>query len=247
MAALSAIEIFRIDSTWEWINQLPATVPVSAQTSLYLEIRRLLDRAVRWFLQNRGSGIDIAAEIDLYGSALKQYAPTVAGALKGHEADRFNRMLKDFTDLGAPAQLARRAADGLYVFSLLDITEISSKTQIPMPDVIDLYFSLSEEFEIDRLLIKISELPRGDRWTALARQAVRTDLYTVLAELTLRVIEATDPGTVKDRLHQWESSRVEGIARTRSTLDEIFVSDDIDLATLSVALRVLRNLVAQAS
>ena len=156
-------------------------------------------------------------------------------------------MLNDFTDLGAPEKLARRAADGLYVFSLLDITEIATRTNVSMPDVIDLYYTLSEQFEIDRLLIKISELPRGDRWTALARQAVRTDLYTVLAELTQKVLEATDPGTTQARLHQWESSRVEGIARTRSTLDEIFVSEDIDLATLSVALRVLRNLVAQAS
>lgn len=247
MAALAAIEIFGIDTTWKWINELPATVPVSTQISLYLEVRRLLDRAVRWFLQNRGSGIDIAGEIDLYGSALRDYAPAVAGALKGHEADRFNRMLRGFIELGAPDPLARRAADGLYVFSLLDITEISARTHISMPDAIDLYFSLSEQFEIDRLLIKISELPRGDRWTALARQAVRTDLYTVLAELTLRVIEATDRGTTEDRIQQWESSRVEGIARTRSTLDDIFVSEDIDLATLSVALRVLRNLVAQAS
>ena len=247
MAALSAIEIFGSDSSWEWINELPAEVPVSAQISLYLEIRRLLDRAVRWFLQNRGSGINIAAEIDQYGAPLKEYAPSVAGALKGHEADRFTRMLNDFTDLGAPEKLARRAADGLYVFSLLDITEIATRTNVSMPDVIDLYYTLSEQFEIDRLLIKISELPRGDRWTALARQAVRTDLYTVLAELTQKVLEATDPGTTQARLHQWESSRVEGIARTRSTLDEIFVSEDIDLATLSVALRVLRNLVAQAS
>lgn len=247
MAALAAIEIFGIDTTWKWINELPASVPVSTQISLYLEVRRLLDRAVRWFLQNRGSGIDIAGEIDLYGSALRDYAPEVAGALKGHEAERFNRMLESFIELGAPSQLARRAADGLYVFSLLDITEISARTHISMPDAIDLYFSLSEQFEIDRLLIKISELPRGDRWTALARQAVRTDLYTVLAELTLRVIEATDRGTTEDRIQQWESSRVEGIARTRSTLDDIFVSEDIDLATLSVALRVLRNLVAQAS
>ena len=247
MAALSAIEIFGIDTSWEWINELPAEVPVSAQISLYLEIRRLLDRAVRWFLQNRGSGINIAAEIDQYGAPLKEYAPSVAGALKGHEADRFTRMLNDFTDLGAPGKLARRAADGLYVFSLLDITEIATRTNVSMPDVIDLYYTLSEQFEIDRLLIKISELPRGDRWTALARQAVRTDLYTVLAELTQKVLEATDPGTTQARLHQWESSRVEGIARTRSTLDEIFVSEDIDLATLSVALRVLRNLVAQAS
>jgi glutamate dehydrogenase len=128
----------------------------------------------------------------------------------------------------------------------LDIIEIARKTQIPMSEVIDLYFTLSERFDIDRLLVRITGLPRGDRWTALARQAMRTDLYAVIAELALRVGESTDPGTAAERVRQWESSRIEGIARTRSTLDEILSSEDTELATISVALRVLRNLVAQA-
>jgi glutamate dehydrogenase len=75
---------------------------------------------------------------------------------------------------------------------------------------------------------------------------MRTDLYAVIAELALRVGESTDPGTAAERVRQWESSRIEGIARTRSTLDEILSSEDTELATISVALRVLRNLVAQA-
>ena len=245
-AALAAMKIFGIDSTWQWINELPSTVPIKARTALHLEVRRLLDRAVRWFLQNRGSGIDIAAEVAVYESTVNEYAAGIAGALKGQESERFLRMAQRFVDAGAPEDLARRAAGGLDVFSLLDITEIARKTDIPMSEVIDLYFTLSERFDIDRLLVRITGLPRGDRWTALARQAMRTDLYAVIAELTLRVGESTDSGTAAERTHQWELSRTEGIARTRSTLDEILSSEDTELATISVALRVLRNLVAQA-
>jgi len=245
-AALAAMKIFGIDSTWKWINELPSTVPIKARTALHLEVRRLLDRAVRWFLQNRGSGIDIAAEVAVYESTVNEYAAGIAGALKGQESERFLRMAQRFVDAGAPEDLARRAAGGLDVFSLLDITEIARKTDIPMSEVIDLYFTLSERFDIDRLLVRITGLPRGDRWTALARQAMRTDLYAVIAELTLRVGESTDSGTAAERTHQWELSRTEGIARTRSTLDEILSSEDTELATISVALRVLRNLVAQA-
>ena len=245
-AALVAMKIFGIDTTWNWINELPLTVPAKARTALHLEVRRLLDRAVRWFLQNRGSGIDIATEVSVYESTVNEYAAGVSGALKGQESERFLRMAQRFVDAGAPEDLARRAAGGLDVFSLLDITEIARKTDIPMSEVIELYFTLSERFDIDRLLVRITGLPRGDRWTALARQAMRTDLYAVIAELTLRVGESTDPGTAAERTHQWELSRIEGIARTRSTLDEILNTDDTELATISVALRVLRNLVAQA-
>ena len=73
------------------------------------------------------------------------------------------------------------------------------------------------------------------------------DLYAVIAELTSKVIATTGKGSVSSRVREWELSRVEGISRTRSTLDDIFSVDELDLATLSVGLRVLRNLVAQAN
>ena len=246
-AALAATRIFGIDGTWQWINELPITVPIRARVALHLEVRRLLDRAVRWFLQHRGSGIDVATEVHMYAETVAEYSPGVAGALKGNESERFLRMAQRFIDAGAPVDLARRAAGGLDVFSLLDITEIARKTETEMPEVIQVYFTLSERFEVDQLLVSITGLPRGDRWTALARQAMRTDLYAVIADLTLRVLDATEAGGAAARVDEWESSRVEGIARTRGTLDEILHSEDIDLATLSVALRVLRNLVAQAN
>ncbi len=246
-AALAAIRIFGIDTTWHWINDLPIHVPVRARVALHLEVRRLLDRAVRWFLQNRGAGIDVAAEVDIYADTVAQYSLGVAGALKGNESERFLRMSQRFIDAGAPSDLARLAAGGLDVFSLLDITEIARKSSTPIPEVIDVYFTLSDRFEVDRLLVTITGLPRGDRWAALARQAMRTDLYAVIADLTLRVLENTEVGSATSRVHEWESSRVEGINRTRGTLDEILHSEEIDLASLSVALRVLRNLVAQAN
>ena len=246
-AALASLEIFGIRKTWEWITSLPTTVPVSARIALHLEVRRLLDRAVRWFLQNRGAGIDIVNEIDAYGALVNEYSQVISSALKGQESERFLRMAQRFIDAGAPEDLARSAASGLDVFSLLDIAEISSATSMSMPNVIEMYFTLSERFDVDKLLVSITQLERGDRWTALARQAMRTDLYAVIAELTSKVITTTGEGSVSSRVHEWELSRIEGISRTRSTLDEIFSVDELDLATLSVGLRVLRNLVAQAN
>jgi len=246
-AALASLEIFGIRETWEWITSLPITVPVSARIALHLEVRRLLDRSVRWFLQHRGGGIDIASEIETYGTIVSEYSKVISSALKGQESERFLRMAQRFIDAGAPEDLARSAASGLDVFSLLDIAEVSASTATSMPDVIEMYFTLSERFDVDKLLVSITQLERGDRWTALARQAMRTDLYAVIAELTSKVLTTTQEGSVSIRVEEWERARIEGISRTRSTLDEIFSVDELDLATLSVGLRVLRNLVAQAS
>jgi len=104
---------------------------------------------------------------------------------------------------------------------------------------------LSDRYDMDRTLLRITSLPRGDRWTALARQALRSDLYQAIAALTVSVIESTDPQKApRDRIDGWEEANAEGVARARATLEEINAVEDPDLATLSVALRVLRNLVA---
>jgi len=47
----------------------------------------------------------------------------------------------------------------------------------------------------------------------------------------------------EDRIHTWEEANAEGVARARTTLEEINAVEEPDLATLSVALRVLRNLI----
>ena len=66
--------------------------------------------------------------------------------------------------------------------------------------------------------------------------------------MTRRVIE-----TVPDlhdpiaRTVAWESRQAEGLARARATLDEIAAQETFDLATMSVALRTVRTLVAQGS
>ncbi|MFZ1670684.1 MAG: hypothetical protein WAT65_07025, partial [Candidatus Nanopelagicales bacterium] len=118
----------------------------------------------------------------------------------------------------------------------------------PTEVVAELYFAISEHYGIDMLLRKISELSRGDRWSNLARAALRSDLYSVLASLTSKVLRATDNDeVVESRVAQWAQRSAEGQQRARATLAEIEGSGTYDLATLSVALRVLRTLVKQGA
>ena len=134
----------------------------------------------------------------------------------------------------------------LDVFALLDVVQIADAVGQPPAEIMPLYFALSERYDVDRLLSRITGLPRGDRWTALARQALRTDLYAALAGVTAGVATATQPGEAPERrIAAWEDQHREGLARAQATLDQIAALETGDLATLSVALRVLRNLVAQ--
>jgi glutamate dehydrogenase len=245
-AASAAIEIFSIQAMMDAIDAQDNHIPASAQCELHLETRRLLDRATRWFLQTRGSSIDVAEQIARFAPIVRDYADKVPGALRGSEAERWSDLSKRFMAAGAPANLAETAAGVIDTFSLLDIREIAGRSGEDVASVLPLYFTISERYDVDQLLLRITALPRGDRWAALARQALRSDLYGVIAALTARVIRSTNPAMDPlARIEAWEGAHQAGLGRARSTLEEISGQEDTDLATLSVALRVLRNLVAQ--
>lgn len=247
-AATVALEVFDIQRMWDDINAQDNLVPSAVQDALHLETRRLLDRGTRWLLQTRGSDLDVAAQIRGFESVVREFADQIPDVLRGAEAERLELSRVHFLELGAPRELAERASVALDAFALLDITEISGRTGEVPASLVPLYFTISERYDVDQTLMRITALPRGDRWGALARQALRSDLYGVIAGLTARVSRATDPNLdPSDRILQWEQAHAAGLGRARATLDEIASTEDVDLATLSVALRVLRNLVAQGA
>lgn len=246
-AASAVIAIFGLRDFWRRVDSLDNEVPTQAQAALHLESRRLLDRALRWFLQARGATLDLSVEVARFTPVVSRLSGEVVSALRGVERERFERGVNRFVELGAPPELGEEASAMLDVFALLDITGICEETGEDPADVLEIYFALSERYDVDRLLGQITVLSRGDRWTALARQALRGDLYAALAQFTLGVVQDTEPTqSTAQRIEAWEVGHAEGLARARSTLDQIAAQESADLAMLSVALRVLRTLVTQS-
>ena len=240
-------EVFELPSFWARVEALDNTVPTQAQTALYLECRRLIDRATRWMLQARRSVVDVEAEIAHF-AAMGTLRAMVPSLLRGVEAERLQRRAAELAAVGVPAELAQDTAAMLDAFSLLDVVELAAASGEAAEQVGRLYFALSERFEVDRMLTRITTLPRDDRWAALARMALRYDLYAALAGLTRNVLAATAGiDDADERIAAWEGRNAEGLARAKATLVEISTSESYDLATLSVALRTIRTLVPAGS
>ncbi|MSZ79675.1 MAG: NAD-glutamate dehydrogenase, partial [Actinobacteria bacterium] len=241
-------EIFGLTKLWEDLETLDGLVSTDCQTQVILESRRLLDRATRWFLQSRGGRLNVEEEIAKFGTTVAKLTPLIPEMLRGVEKDRSAAIAKKYQAQGVPAELARRTGSFLDEFSLLDIIEIADREKADPMVVAELYFAISERYDIDRMLFHITALARDDRWTAYARSALRSDLYVALAALTSRVAQATnDSEAIDARISKWETRFAEGVARTRATLNEIAHSEQNDLATLSVALRAIRTLAGQGA
>jgi glutamate dehydrogenase len=106
-----------------------------------------------------------------------------------------------------------------------------------------LHFELGARLHLHWLRDRIAALPRDDRWKAMARAALRDDLFSVHAELTADVL-GTDgsDADARERVERWLEDEGAAAERTLGVLEDIRASGNYDLTTLPVALREVRDL-----
>jgi glutamate dehydrogenase len=208
-----------------------------------------MDRTTRWLIDVRFPIEDVAAEINRFAPAVLALLSRVPSMLRGVEMESLRSETDRLVRLGLPRGLAGRIAEMLNAFLLLDVVEIAAASGLRTDDVegiarvAELHFRLSERFSVDEMLTCITELPRDDRWSALARAAMRHDVYAALSAITASVLESTDDNLpAAARMAEWEHENAARVARARATVHEALSRDHVDLATLSVALRVMRSL-----
>jgi glutamate dehydrogenase len=230
------------------VEELDNEVDTDTQTELYLEFRRLIDRGVRWFLNNRSLSSRMEQEIEHFAGPVHSLVPLMDELLQGSERDRWQERVDWATGRGVPQELAQAYASLLDSFSLLDVTELAMDMDRDVREIAEVYFGVSEAFNLDDLLTHVSNLPRQDRWSSLARGAMRDDIYGVMRGLSRTVAERTTPGSDSvERVEEWMVEHRDALARTSQVLRTVGGMEQPDLAPLSVALRTLRGLVRQGA
>ncbi|MGB9377208.1 MAG: NAD-glutamate dehydrogenase [Mycobacteriales bacterium] len=243
-AYLVATEVFGLRELWAAIEALDTDVSTDTQVQLYLEGRRLLDRSTRWLLQSRRHPLDIGAEIAYFRPGVQTLMSRLPELLTSDAVQRLRAEAAKYTAQGVPAGLATTASTLLDAFPLLDIVEVAAGRETKLDETAEVYFLISQRFRTDDLLHRIALLDRADRWHALARSALRYDLYAALSELTGEVLDSTPAGTpAADRIGQWEHANASSLARAQNSLGELAEETTYDLATLSVVLRQIRTMV----
>ncbi|MDT4980661.1 MAG: glutamate dehydrogenase [Pseudonocardiales bacterium] len=236
-------EVFGLPGLWADIEALDNIVPTDAQHAGYQEIRRLIDRATRWLVDVRFPLTDVAAEIERFEPTIRTMSSRITGLLHGAELSNLYSEVDRLVGLGLPRELALRLGELLNAFLLLDVVEIANASEDSAEEIAELHFALSAQFSVDDLLTAITLLPRDDRWSTLARAAVRHDVYAALSSITSAVLRSTDDTlTGEERIAAWMQANAERVERARATVQAALSREVVDLATLSVALRVMRGL-----
>jgi glutamate dehydrogenase len=236
--------IFGIGTTWRRIRAAgDGGVPVAVTDRMTLDLRRLLDRSARWLLNYRPQPLAVGAEVNRFAAKISALNPVMPQWLRGDDQAIVAKEAAEFSAHGVPRDLAYSVASGLYQYNLLDVIDIADVADREPAEVADTYFALMDYLGTDGLLTAVSGLPRDDRWHALARLAIRDDIYGSLRALCFDVLAVGEPDeSGEQKIAEWEQSNRARVHRARRTLAEISSSGARDLATLSVAARQIRSM-----
>jgi glutamate dehydrogenase len=241
-AYAAARDIFAMRRGWGDIEALDNIVAADVQISMLLEGRRLIERGSRWLLRNVSRPIDIGATVARFAPGAAVLFESAARLLGEGDREPVDARSERLQSSGVPADVARRVAILPTMFAVFDIVEVGSEAGVDVEEVAAMHFRLGERLQLHWLRDRIVALPRGDRWSALARAALRDDIYGLHRGLTGEVLRAGDTDSdVESRVEAWIAANP-AAERTESTLAEIRVGKVFDTTTLPVAVREVRNL-----
>jgi len=240
-------EAYQLPWFVDTVAGLPPGIPSEHAVEVARPMRRLLDRATRWYVTHDHRDQPVAEALGRIMPVLELLRTRTTEFLRGSDLERAKARLAHWNDVGMPPELGRRASDLLESFSLLDISLVSEHVDEPLTTIADMYHTVIHAFGVGTLLLRITELPRDTRWQALARASLRDDAYSAVVEITTSVMQTTrDGGTTgasaMERIEEWERGREEQLRRIKSTFAEVITPGQVDIASIAVALKLLRTL-----
>ncbi|QQQ62641.1 NAD-glutamate dehydrogenase [Paenarthrobacter ureafaciens] len=240
--------IWDFDAVTEAIAAIPANIPTEHGAAVALDMRRLLDRSVRWYVTHDFRDKPVADAFARLESPMALMRSNFTRFLHGFNLSFSLDLLAHSDAVGLPHQLGLRASELLVSYGLLDIAAIAEELQEPAEAVAEVYFAVFERISAIRLLQHITRLPRDTHWESLARAALRDDMYLVLADMTRAVVRHTphSPAAAHDpveRIMDWERGNIEQLTRIQETIQEAIKPGPMDIAALSVAVKLLRAMV----
>ena len=237
-----AREVFRMRDQWAEIEALDNEVDAATQIGVLLEGRRLIERGSRWLLRNAERPLAIAPTVARFEPGATALGESVMELLDPEDAEPLAERAAELRGAGVPASLATRIATLGTTYAVFDVVEVAADAGMKVEPVAAVHFRLGNRLQLHWLRDRIAELPRDDRWRALARAALRDDLYSLHRALTAEVLRGGATGDPEEMVRAWVDANPAS-ERTLQTLRDIQVGRTFDLTTLPVGVREVRNLI----
>ncbi len=238
-AFVIAREVFDLSGFVGAVEQLDGVVPTAMQCTLYVEFRRLLDRTVRYLLARRRQTADIGAEIDAYRAAVQLLSGTIASLYDEAGLARYRRRIEDYADGGAPDELATRTAGLLDGVAFLGVVDLARRIDADPEIVARGYLHLAGVVHLDELLDMLAQLSSEGRWDAVAKSALRQEVYRLALSLTADALLNSDEEDPAERVRLWATHHTTALAALRATFGDLQGESAAGLGQMWVLVRDL--------
>ncbi|MFE4196718.1 NAD-glutamate dehydrogenase [Paenarthrobacter sp. NPDC056912] len=202
-AFVIASELFGLSELSLGLVHRCADLPAENWSRIYLDIRRVLDRAMRWFIQYDHQ-LPIEACLNLYRPVVEALRGRLPELLAGSDKDDVHALLASAQEWGLPDDVVRTWAELREAFTLLDIARVQQVTGDRVETIAPIYFAVRDRFRIESLLDRVDNLPRSSKWQAMARASLRDDVSAVVPELTVAVLGVHGATAGGDPISAWE-------------------------------------------
>ncbi|MBW8190279.1 NAD-glutamate dehydrogenase [Neiella marina] len=235
-----AREIFGATALREAVQALDNTVTAEVQFECFVELRRILRHACRWFLRHRNRAMSIKDTIKFYQPAFDAVRSHMSSSLVESEWQELVDKQQEYMNHGLSDSLAAQFAQLSTLYSTLDIAQIAELQNRPIELISDIYFKLGARLELHWFLNQIHEQPVANHWQALARASFREELDWQQRALTLAVNRYCQDGCyADDMVERWYQQHQQTVTRWSQMLTEFKTAKGHEYAKFSVALREL--------
>jgi len=227
--------IFLIDALWQEIDTQDLHLDSNVLEDLQRDIRKVIERAMHWFL----SQAQTQGDIKLYIQGIAELKNILSSFMSEEGNQAIDQKVDVFINQDVPAGLALNVVTLDVLYLCLDVVWLNKQTHSSLKECAQVFFKLMIEMELLWLREKISSLPEKTVWESLARRTAREEFNAVCCSLSLSAIQQQG-ATMPDKIENWFSRFDAPIARYRKLLALVYSDEEIELEKIMVLLKELR-------
>ncbi|NNE04962.1 MAG: NAD-glutamate dehydrogenase [Xanthomonadales bacterium] len=239
-----ARELFDARDYWKQIEDLDNVASAQQQTQALLAMWTLLRQVTRWLANHPGHELDINEMLKRLKPGMDEMRKIVENSLTEAEKAQIEEKEAPYIESGFPAEFARQVALLPMLAPSLDVVATAADRDLPVAQVADVYFGIGESLGLKWFRGHIEALSVQGQWHAHARGNLRDELYTHQRALVERVLNAQSGKTNGSAVDNWMQQHEVDVERVIEMVEDMRNLENMDYATLSVAVRSLGHLIS---
>jgi len=229
---------------WKTIEDLDQELSATTQVALLFEISRSLRHASYWLIERFGDDLSIESTVKRLKEGMTTVYTKTGGIMSVAARIRHEHAAQAHIESGVPENLANRMSSLLVTRPALDMADLAATYKPDVLDLARLYAITNDKLGIYWLHVCAEDLKVADRWQAIARSKLRDEFFWMRRDLAEQILRKRGKYELTEAVERWLTARADKVEQFTNMIEEMKLRPEVDFATLSVAAREFRDLIA---